>query len=212
MSVETIEDTKSLLPLLNNSSFKVGISMIEDNLFDCVNWTEGKIFDQLVPERLFVEMFSMGFPRNHQFFEVFNEKLDQMQSGGLIDYYTSRYKGQLNPKRYSHLNNNSALKVNRFESGFVICLASTSFALFGFALEWFLKLKKYLVMRFMMSAFRDRVLENFERNTTKRIAKRASRLTSVEEETVERSELEQTSQDLQEDSFSSVDDYEKKLI
>lgn len=213
MTVVTDERTEYLLPLLNNASFKGAVSMSESNLFYFVMWSNGKILERLLPERLFLEMFSMGFPRNHHFFEVFKEKLDQMLSGGLIDYYTSRYKDYINPKRYAHLTDKSSevIKMSRFESGFVIWFVSTSFALIGFSLEWFLKLKEFLVLRHMIEAFRNRVVESFNQNAQKRIAKKARLLNVVREKTIQQLSFKEANLLSQGAVISAVDEDDKKV-
>lgn len=195
MNVVSIEPTESLLPLLNNATFKGGLSLNEHNLFYYVKWSQGKILERLLPERMFLEMFSMGFPRNHQFFETFNEKLEQMTSGGLIDYYTSGYKDQMNPQRYAHLvgSNSDGLKMNRLQSGFVFWFVSTSFVLAGFFLDWLVKLKEYFVRQWMITVFRKKVVKNFNKSVKKRIAKKAFQMkeakkTSKEPSSVEKSE------------------------
>lgn len=184
MNVVANENAESMLPLLNNATFKGGITMSENKLFYYVMWSHGKILERLLPERLFLEMSSMGFPRNHQFFEVFNKKLEQMMSGGLIDHYTSGYKDYLNPKKYAHLNESSpaVMKLNRRESCFVFWFVSTSFALFGFTLEWFVKLKEYLIMRQALTAFRRRVSQNFDKSVKTKIALKVLRSADVKGE------------------------------
>lgn len=207
MNVVANESLDTLIPRLNSSTFKGGISLSENNLVYYMMWTHGKILERLLPERLYLEMFSMGFPRNHQFFEVFNEKLNQMMSGGLIDYYTSGFKDYLKPKRYAHLNNTPEnLKMNRIESGFVIWFVSTSFALFGFTLEWVIKLKKYFIMKRTLSAFRNKVVENFDNSVEKR---KSMRPANIEKAFLQLSEIEEVV-DTQEVEAPAIDKGAKK--
>lgn len=82
-------------------------------------------------------MSSLIFPSNHELLESFDDQLQHLTSGGLIDYFTSFYNEFLDPKRYEHLYpiEPKVLSLELLEAGFVIWLVSISISVVVFILE-----------------------------------------------------------------------------
>lgn len=96
----------------------------------------------------------MSFPLFHRFIEVFDEKLQQLFTGGIIDIHSEIWVKPENFKNYkhfySHLEEPQILTLEHLEAGFVVWLISISFAVFSFMLEWLITFCEFLLIKFVI--------------------------------------------------------------
>jgi hypothetical protein len=133
--------------LIYDPNFKGCIELSEKSLYYDIAATQGRIAKRLVRNILPVEMNSIYFPPNHDFFEVFDEKIQQLFTAGIVNHFVDEYKKYENLKRYKHLypDGPRVLSLMDLEAGFVIWLASISFAMVVFVIEWMIRIRRWFV-------------------------------------------------------------------
>lgn len=114
--------------------------------------TNGRIIKRILKEKIHTEMCGVEIEANHNFFEVIENKIQQLVDCGLIDYYSKKWPDWLNFKRYSHLypQDPEVLTLNILEVGFIIWLCSLLFAIIAFAMEWLIRIREYIVMKYVL--------------------------------------------------------------
>jgi hypothetical protein len=129
-----------------------------------MNKTNGKLAKRLLKEGLFMEWIGMKFKRNSEYFEIFDEKLQQLVTAGIIDHLISFRKEMLNLKRYAHLYRDEpqVLTMKNLEAGFVIWLISVSIAVCVFICEWISRLHDMLVLEFILVAYQKQAQTSLE--------------------------------------------------
>jgi hypothetical protein len=117
-----------------------------------VHESKGRLFKRILMERIDFDMTGMKFPHNHELYEVFNTKIQELVSAGLVDHYEEEFSKYLNPKLYKHLNLDGpkVLTMKHLEAGFVIWMIPLFFAMITFCCEWFVRLKEYLLFNFIL--------------------------------------------------------------
>lgn len=129
---------------LNDSNFNGVVEVLHEVLHFQAMDTNGHFLKRILKERMFFEMYGWQFQRYDKLYDIFDRKLQQLFTGGLIDYYDTKYKEQVNPKNYVHLQDPSGPKVltmKHLEAGFIVWLFSVGLAVFVFVVEWIIKLK-----------------------------------------------------------------------
>lgn len=109
---------------------------------------------------------------NHRLYDPFDKKLQQLFTGGIVEYHQLFYSKYANAKRYEHLHREGpqVLTLKHLEAGFSIWLFSITFAIFAFLLEWlFFHLKFYLIVKFTLSAYFEVKVEKMRKNVSRTV-------------------------------------------
>lgn len=136
-----------------DSSFRgtIAVSALTANILS--TRTKGTFLERVLPENIYTEMTSMVFPHFHKFFEIFDEKIQQLITGGFVGYLAEFWTKTDNKKKYAHLyfylSEPQVLTLKHLEAGFVIWLISICVAIFSFVLEWLMKLFEIFLNRFV---------------------------------------------------------------
>lgn len=140
---------------IESSKFKGAFYMDSLDLYYHVWLSNGTLLNRFLKQSVNLDIRGLVFPRNHGFYEIFNKKLQQYFESGLIGRYVSSTKAFLNPKRYAHLFAASpqVLTMEHLQAGFVIWLVSILVSLTAFTLEWLVRLKDYLLIKHLLTAF-----------------------------------------------------------
>jgi hypothetical protein len=157
------------------------------NVFNHMNETRGEINKRLLSEPYQEQFCGVKFPRNHRLYPNFNHKITQLYEAGIIEKYIKDHtENVLNPKWYekpklphkkylettwrkSFIDEPKVLTMKDLEFGFVIWLGALVLPVIGFILEWLIKLKNGLVMKFVFAAYYDRKHSQSSDNVEKRI-------------------------------------------
>lgn len=140
---------------LFDPSFEGGLQIGYDQLMYHVKKSNGSILQRVLKEDLFINMLGLRFDMFHVFFEIFERKVEQLITGGIINYYIKQVTEDMNPKRYEHLyvNESKVLTMKHLEAGFVIWLFALSFAVMMFTIEWLIRLRDFLVFKYVFTEF-----------------------------------------------------------
>jgi hypothetical protein len=108
------------------------------NLYIDAKYSNGLFLTRLTKQRMALDASGMVFPKNHKLFEIFDRKIQQLLSGGIINHYTEEWFQYLNPKRYAHLKSQDpeVLKMSDLEAGFMVWLITILIATLAFLFEW----------------------------------------------------------------------------
>lgn len=95
----------------------------------------------------------MVSPQFHKFFGVFDEKLQQLLTGGIINFRLNETWLKQDDKKkyahlYAHLEGPQVLTLENLEAGFCVWLVSLSFAVIVFLIEWIVKLCQMFFAKF----------------------------------------------------------------
>lgn len=124
-------------------------------------------------------------------FKTFDEKIQQLVVGGLIDYYDRDYSDFLNPRRYEHLypKGPKVLTMEHLKAGFIVCCVSLSIAMVAFVLEWIARLIEFIVLKNIMLAFYQIKMSDYRNNLFSKIEE-----ASIDEECLELNDNEEFEQ------------------
>lgn len=138
-------------------TFKGSIQVNQDYLIDFATASNGKFLDRVLKENLYVEISGLEMPRNHRFYEIFDEKFQQLFAAGIIDHYRDKWVKLTKPKHYRHLRDScpKVLTMELLEAGFVVWLVSLTAAFVVFVCEWILTGLKWLVVEKVLSVYFD---------------------------------------------------------
>lgn len=100
-------------------------------------------------------MFGLRFELCHVFYEIFDKKIEQLFTGGIIKQYIEQVTADMNPKRYEHLyvDEPQVLTIEHLEAGFITWLIALSLAIIIYMLEWLVRFKDSLVFKYIWIAF-----------------------------------------------------------
>lgn len=114
--------------------------------------SKGDFLNRLLPEPLYTQMLTMLLPPFHRFYEVFDEKIQQMVTAGIVNFLSEAWVQPERVAKYKHLHlqEPQVLTMAHLEAGFVIWLISVSFAIFAFLLEWIAKLYEFFIIRMVL--------------------------------------------------------------
>lgn len=133
---------------LSDPHFKGAVQVLQDDLKYQMFLTNGTILKRYLNQHLYVKRLCFKF-RNELLAEIINEKIHQLQSGGLIDFFEREDKGSINPNRFEHLHYNGpeVLTMDHLKAGFVVWLVTVLFASCIFICEKAGLLVKHLIIR-----------------------------------------------------------------
>lgn len=151
---------------LFDPKFTGALHISSDLLTMYASYTSGYILDRKLEDRLNVQMMGMAFKRNDKFYDIFNEKFKQLFTASLINRYAdNEYSSiSLNPKNYRRFQPEDGPKVltmQHLEAGFVIWIVSILVTILVFALEWTIRLKDYILFRYILASFFGVEYKNF---------------------------------------------------
>jgi hypothetical protein len=138
---------------LFDPAFKGAIHVAGDLLWQTSKNTECRLLKHVIKERFVLAMMGIQFPRNHKFFEIFNRKLQEMATAGLIEHSASSYLSWLKPNCYKKYrlkfenDDPKVLSLKDLEAGFVIWLSFICLSVFVFVLEWIWRLTESFVLK-----------------------------------------------------------------
>jgi hypothetical protein len=106
--------------------------------------TKGRILQRVIQEKDLSRTKTLVFEHNHPFYKIFEEKIQQMVTGGILKHTINNYKDSINAIRLTHskLNVETPMSLEHLEAGFVVWLVSLMFPIIAFMIEWFVHLKK----------------------------------------------------------------------
>lgn len=140
---------------LTRSDLNFAISIDALSLYYYIKETNGSILPRLHKERINLNSFGMVIPRNHKLYEIIDEKIQQLFTAGLVDFYSNEFFKYESKKRYDHLYHDKpqVLTMKNLEAGFVIWLASLSLTLIAFVCEWFIRIMEFVIYKSIFKAF-----------------------------------------------------------
>lgn len=139
---------------IHDPTFNGTIEVTTDMLLALVKLTNGAVLKRLLKEeRLALVMKGWMFPKNHEFYEIFDHKLQQLFTSGLINFYVSEFLQKVDPKRYYKPEEPKVLTMEHLEAGFVIWLISVAFAIVVFIVEWLICLLNLCLVEAIFKAF-----------------------------------------------------------
>jgi hypothetical protein len=139
---------------VHDQSFRGGIHIISRFLAGLSEGSRGEIMRRLMKNPFMVQPCGMEFLPNDKFYDHFNNKIQQMISGGILQHLIAAYDKFLDPKFYEspqlmtkeYLNEiypksfppegRKVLTMGQLESGFVIIAIFLLLSLVVFLLEW----------------------------------------------------------------------------
>lgn len=141
--------------LIYNKSFKGALQEPALTYYHKVITSRGQLLKRVMKERVDLETSGLSLPKNHKFYDLFNDKLQQLFQSGIISYYNEFWTEWLDPKRYAHLymEEPQILTLEHLEAGFVIWLISLTFAVLVFVIEWFVRAKDFIVMKYLLNSY-----------------------------------------------------------
>lgn len=118
-------------------TFEGGIEVGSFSLTRQTFFTKGKFIQRVLKDRISQEMCGMQILRNHRFFSTLSRKLDQLWTGGILNFYNIAWQKFGDPKRFEHLYvfEPQVLTMKHLEPGFVIFLVSLLVSLISFIIE-----------------------------------------------------------------------------
>lgn len=106
--------------------------------------SQGKILPRLFKSSTSATAKFLIFPRNHLFYQSFNEKISQLLSNGIVNHFAKDMSESINPKRFSHLGLETVkpMSMEHLKAGFLVWIFSLIFPITAFIVEWIIVLKK----------------------------------------------------------------------
>jgi hypothetical protein len=164
-------------------SSKIGVHVPARFALTALKQSRGELQKRILKE-VFREMFcGMGFSRNHKHFEEFNRRIVQLIEAGIIGHFRDEFKKYFDSKFYekpqlihnkylettwrkSFVDEPQILTMKDLKAGFVIWLYSLCLPIIAFVIEWIVRLKDFLVFKFILKAFFE-VKQSNARNVLK---------------------------------------------
>jgi hypothetical protein len=133
-----------------------------DRLRTLILKTQGRILKRMLKQSVLGSRKVLVFPQNHRFYEIFNKKIGQLVTAGIINHLANDFKDVVNMKKFSQLKSDEVvpMSLEHLEAGFVIWLVSMIFPFVAFAFEWIVTLKDFMIFQRMFEAF----VKDFENN------------------------------------------------
>lgn len=159
---------------------KFAIQVAEDILKFHAIATNGTYLRRILNHSILTKMYSLEFEKV-LLVDVSDDKLQQLITGGLIDFYDSDYRDYINPKRYDHLHHRGpqVLRMEHLSAGFSVWLVSVAAAMISFVIEWIFRLKEFLDFTFILKGFYQMKQQEMRKNK-KAIIERNSLKNSLE--------------------------------
>lgn len=140
---------------LNDSSFKGAVEVQNEVLKFQAIATNGTFLKRIFKQQpLKARFISFSFV-NNPLFETFDEKIQQLFTGGFINYFDRDFKEFTNPARYEHLHAKGpeVLTMKDLKAGFVVSTVPLVFAFIAFVLEWIRRLSELVFFKCAIEAF-----------------------------------------------------------
>jgi hypothetical protein len=125
--------------------------------------TRGELNKRFIVEPIQKQFCGVEFPRNHKFYETFNRKIQQLIEAGITEMLRKKYAKWTDPKYYER-----PRLTHKKYLVFVIWLGSLLLPLIGFLLEWLVKLKDFLIVKFVLTAFFEQKFLETKKDVGKR--------------------------------------------
>lgn len=134
---------------IHDPSFKGGLTVDLGAQIIYANITKGKFASRILSENIITLRCGMAFPRDHRLFPIIDKKIEQLITGGILNYYQDDLLEFLKPKRYEHLYPKMlrVVSMKDLEEGFVVWLISVSVACIAFVFEWLMTFYVYIVWK-----------------------------------------------------------------
>jgi hypothetical protein len=139
--------------LLNGSIhdhlFERAFYLMPHHLSGFIKSSKGKLLERIMTYNYFGTLKAFNFPRNHRFYEVFDRKIQQIVTAGIIDHFADDFKNLFNKKQFSHLHLEVVEPMNteHLKAAFAVWLVSLCFPAAAFIAEWILKFLKVLKLK-----------------------------------------------------------------
>lgn len=155
--------------------------------------SNGSIFQRYLKERINLQMLSLGF-RDDLAVEAFDEKLQQLVTGGFISHFEKDNIKSTNPKRYEHFH---------YRGPEVL---SISLAIIAFMIEWAKTFLDYLIVKNLLRAFYQVMYSSSRRSRPIETKMKFPKIDSLQDECSQANILEQILEvpDVEDDSISAV--------
>lgn len=107
---------------LFDPNFKGAVQVINELLHYQVAATNGTFLKQILKKRVHLEIITLSFTAFSPLLPVFDEKIQQLLAGGIIERYRKDSEENLDPKRYEHLIHTGpkVLTMNHLAGGFMV--------------------------------------------------------------------------------------------
>jgi hypothetical protein len=168
--------------------FKGVFHFLSNNLKLLIANSSGKILKRIIKEDILDTPKTLVFPRNHRFFEAFNQKIERIvPSGIIVDHFNDDiYRNLINPKQFKHLylDQETPMALEHLEAGFVVWLVSLVFPIIAFIGEWIARFMDFIVFRSVFTAY-IKSLERNVRNRDRKLQKFLMKMEKVKQESLQ---------------------------
>lgn len=118
--------------------------------------TQGRFIERVLTSGMYTEFVAMCIPPFHKFYEVVDQKIQQLFTAGIINIFAQEIITSDDKKAYAHLNPQGpqVLTMKHLEAGFVVWLISLNFAVIAFMLEWATKVFEIFLLKLVVTKVR----------------------------------------------------------
>lgn len=156
--------------LIFDPSFKGAVHLNSISKISYAFWTRGEILKRIIKEPFITESCGMAMLHNNKLFDAFDLKTQQLVAAGIIDYHANVFENRFNPNFYkkpklltrqyletvyikSFPEGPQILTWEHLEAGFIVWLCCLLFALIAFIFEWIIRLKNFLLIKYILFSF-----------------------------------------------------------
>lgn len=194
---------------LTDWTFKGAVQVVDETVRIQMWSSNGSVFKRYLKERITFQMMSLRFSCKITG-EAFDEKIQQLVTGGFISLFERETKTRIDPKNYEHLHfrGPKVLSMENLKAGFVVWITTVSFAILAFICEWAKRFLDYLIVKNLLKAF----YQEMDSRTRKPrpIIKQSSKSDSLEDDCSQVDALEQNTEqesevhNIENDSISAI--------
>lgn len=137
-----------LFPQLDDPAFKGVIEASSDTLKFHAIASNGTFLKRILKQQFYSKFISHAC-RSTYFCKTFDEKIQQLITGGLVDYIDQEYMKFLKPDRYEHLlpKGPKVLTMKHLKAGFIVSFVPLLFAILAFFCEWLIRFFEYIMVK-----------------------------------------------------------------
>lgn len=164
---------------LSDPDSKIAFEVKSDILKFLAIATNGTFLKRMLKHQIYFNFVSQQVIDN-PLFETFDEKFQQLVTGGLIDFYDRDYMEYTKPERYAHLQDEGpkVLTLQHLEAGFVVSFVPLVFAILAFVYEWITRIVDFFVFKYTLRKFYDMQATELRRRFCSNIKRVHSKLSN----------------------------------
>lgn len=115
--------------------------------------TGGEILKRKLADPIATELVGWQFPHHDRLFQVFDDKMQQLFEGGIIEYHYADFYKKLKSSNIQESDEPQVLTMDLLEAGFVVWVISISLTALTLICEWLIKLRYLLLVKYIFRAY-----------------------------------------------------------